>query len=92
MQVRAAFEDLLERLRTDHVELGMIHFVDDPKEFAELMAGEFYGYVKELLDQGKIGHVGLSTHNPEVALAAARDGRIEMIMFSLNPAIPAPWA
>ena len=27
-QVRPAFEDLLERLRTDHVELGMIHYVD----------------------------------------------------------------
>lgn len=85
-QVSAAFDDLLERLHTDHVELGMIHFVDDPKEFEELMAGEFYGYVEELRDQGKIGHVGLSTHNPEVALAAAKDGRIEMIMFSLNPA------
>lgn len=85
-QVKAAFEDLLARLRTDHVELGMIHFVDDPKEFDEIMAGEFYGYVEQLRDEGKIGHVGLSTHNPEVALAAARDGRIEMVMFSLNPA------
>ena len=82
----AAFEDLLERLRTDHVELGMIHFVDAVQEFKDIMAGPFYAYVQELLEQGKIEHVGLSTHNPDVAQLAAEDGRIEMIMFSINPA------
>ncbi len=84
--VPAAFEDLLERLRTDHVELGMIHFVDAVQEFKDIMAGPFYAYVQELLEQGKIEHVGLSTHNPDVAQLAAEDGRIEMIMFSINPA------
>ena len=29
--VRPAFEDLLARLGTDHVELGMIHYVEDRK-------------------------------------------------------------
>ncbi|EHI59507.1 hypothetical protein HMPREF9473_02522, partial [, partial [Hungatella hathewayi WAL-18680] len=32
-QVKAAFMDLLERLRTDYIDLGMIHFVDEPEEF-----------------------------------------------------------
>lgn len=81
-----AFEDLLVRLRTDHVELGMIHFVDAVQEFKDIMSGPFYAYVEELLAQGKIEHVGLSTHNPDVAQLAAEDGRIEMIMFSINPA------
>ena len=81
-----AFEDLLERLRTDRVELGMIHFVDAVDEFEQIMAGEFYEYVQRLLDEGKIEHVGLSTHNPDVAMAALEDGRIEAIMFSINPA------
>ena len=81
-----AFEDQLMRLRTDHVELGMIHYVDDVEEFKAIMAGEFFAYVQELLAQGKIHHVGLSTHNPDVGLLAVEDGRIEMIMFSVNPA------
>ncbi|MBQ3302536.1 MAG: aldo/keto reductase, partial [Eggerthellaceae bacterium] len=85
-KVIPAFQDLLERLRTDHVELGMIHYVDDPQEFTDIMAGEFYEYVCKLRSEGKIEHVGLSTHNPDVALAAVEDGRIEMIMFSVNPA------
>lgn len=86
--VRPAFEDLLTRLRTDHVELGMIHFVDDPAEFRALMAGEhgFIDYVRELKAAGKVGHVGLSTHNPEVAQLAAECGEVEVILFSVNPA------
>ena len=35
---------------------------------------------------GAIEHVGLSTHNPDVALLAACQGEIEAIMFSVNPA------
>ena len=84
--VRPAFEDLLERLKTDHVELGMIHYVDSVPEFQQIMAGEFFAYVKDLQAQGKVQHIGLSTHNPDVAKLAALDSRIEMIMFSINPA------
>lgn len=85
-QVRPAFDDLLERLQTDHVELGMIHYVDRVDEFREIMAGPFIEYVRELLAEGRIQHIGLSTHNPKVAQLAAESGEIEMIMFSLNPA------
>ncbi len=84
---RAAFEDLLRLLQTDHVELGMIHYVDSPAEFAEIMDDSPYlAYVRSLRDAGAIEHVGLSTHNPDVALAALDCPEIETIMFSINPA------
>lgn len=85
-KVRPAFEDLLARLGTDHVELGMIHYVDDVDEFERVISGEFMTYVRELKAADTIGHVGLSTHNPNVALLAAQQGEIEAIMFSVNPA------
>lgn len=85
-QVVPAFEDLLARLGTDHVELGMIHYVDDVDEYEGIMAGPFITYVRELRDAGTIGHIGLSTHSPEVAKLAALSGEIEAIMFSVNPA------
>lgn len=85
-EVRPAFEDLLARLGTDHVELGMIHYVDDLDEYDDIMAGPFIAYVRELRDAGTIGHIGLSTHAPEVAKRAALSGEIETIMFSVNPA------
>ena len=84
--VRPALEDLLARLGTDHLELGMIHYVDDVDEYEAIMAGEFIGYVRALKEAGTIGHIGLSTHAPEVARRAALSGEVEAIMFSVNPA------
>ena len=81
-----AFNDLLSRFETDYIDLGMIHFVDEEKEFHEIMNGEFYTYVSSLKKKGTIRHIGMSTHNPRVARLAAESGRIEMILFSVNPA------
>lgn len=85
-QVKAAFLDLLERLETDYIDLGMIHFVDEPTEFERIMSGEFIEYVRGLKEKGTIRHIGLSTHNPAVAKLAALSGEIEMLLFSVNPA------
>ena len=86
-QVRPAFEDLLARFHTDYVDLGMIHYVDKPAEFLELMDDSpFIGYVRKLRSAGTVCHVGLSTHNPEVARMAVESPEIEMILFSVNPA------
>lgn len=69
--MKEAFEDLLTRLQTDYIDLGMIHFVDEPEEFNCIMNGEFIEYVHELKATGKIRHIGMSTHNPDVAKMAA---------------------
>ena len=85
-KAKIAFRDLLGRLGTSYIDLGMIHFVDEEKEFHEIMNGEFYAYAKFLKDNGTIHHIGMSTHNPKVAKLAAESGKIEMILFSVNPA------
>lgn len=85
-KVKEAFKDLLDRLGTDYIDLGMIHFVDEEAEFNRIINGEFIEYVRELKNNGTIRHIGLSTHNPNVAKMSALSGEIEMILFSLNPA------
>lgn len=85
-KVKEAFKDLLDRLGTDYIDLGMIHFVDEEAEFNRIINGEFVEYVRELKNNGTIRHIGLSTHNPNVAKMSALSGEIEMILFSLNPA------
>ncbi len=86
-QCRIAFEDLLARLGTDHVELGMIHYVDQEGDWEAVSnPGPYLDYVLELKAQGKIRHIGLSTHNPVIARKAAESGLAEMILFSVNPA------
>jgi hypothetical protein len=85
-KVKEAFADLLTRLQTDYIDLGMIHFVDEAAEFEKIMHGEFIEYVRDLKRRGIIRHIGLSTHNPVVGKLAALCGEIEVILFSLNPA------
>lgn len=85
-KVREAFQDLLARLHTEYIDLGMIHFVDEIQEFHRIMEGEFLEYVRQLKKDGVIRHIGMSTHNPQVAKLAAQSGMIEMILFSINPA------
>ena len=84
--VKAAFADLLARLRTDYIDLGMIHFVDEVQEYRRIMEGEFLQYALERKRAGTIRHIGMSTHNPAVGILAAQSGVIEMILFSVNPA------
>lgn len=83
---RAAFEDLLSRLQTDYIDLGMIHFVDKENDWENAVNGPFMQYVKELKESGKIRHIGMSTHNPAMAKRAAESGFVEMLLFSVNPA------
>ena len=84
--VRPAFEDLLRRMRTDYIDLGMIHYVDTPEDWAVCMRPPFLDYVLGLREAGVIRHIGLSTHNPRIAALAAESGLVEMLLFSINPA------
>ena len=84
--VRPAFEDLLTRLQTDYIDLGMIHYVDSEEEWEQILHSDYLSYVMELKKAGVIHHIGLSSHNPKVAVKAAESGFVEMILFSVNPA------
>lgn len=81
-----AFEDLLKRLRTDYIDLGMIHYIDSEEDWDRAMNTDFIRYVHELHENGVIRHIGLSTHNPVMAKRAVETGFVEMILFSINPA------
>ncbi len=85
-QVKPAFEDLLTRLQTDYIDLGMIHFVDEVAEFERILSSDYIKYVHALKRDGVIRHIGMSSHNPVVAKMAAESGEIEMLLFSINPA------
>lgn len=86
VKVKPAFEDLLARLQTDYIDLGMIHFIDHADEFDQVINGAFMDYVRQLKKEGKIRHIGMSTHNLQTAKMAACHGGIDMILFSINPA------
>ena len=84
-EVRESFADQLERLETDRVEIGMIHYVDSLADWDTVVNGPVMAYALELRAAGTIGCVGLSSHNPQAALAAVNTGLIDVLMFSVNP-------
>ena len=84
-EVKEGFQEQLRLLNTDHVEIGMIHYVDSMADWEGVRTGGVLAYAQELRDKGVIGSIGLSSHNPEVALAAVNSGLIQVLMFSVNP-------
>ena len=70
--VRPAFEDLLTRLQTDYIDLGMIHYVDSEREWEEIQSSDYLEYILDLKCRGVIRHIGMSSHNPKVARRAAQ--------------------
>ncbi len=85
-KTKASFDDLLKRLNTDYIEIGMIHYVDSEEDYKSVFETEIIEYAKELKEKGVIGHIGLSSHNPKIALKAVETGIIDVLMFSINPA------
>ncbi len=70
--VRAACEDSLRRLGTDHLDLYQLHYPDETVPIADTL-----GALRELVDAGKVREIGcsnLTVAQLEEAKAAAGDG------------------
>lgn len=63
----------------------MIHYCDSMSDWEAIRHNGILDYAAALKKQRRIHHIGLSSHNPQVALAAVRTGLIEVLMFSVNP-------
>ena len=72
-------------LNTDYIDIGMIHYVDSPELWHTIESGGVLNYALELKAEGKIKHIGVSSHNPLAALEAVKSGKVEVLMFSVNP-------
>lgn len=85
-KAKYAFEDQLQRLGTDYLDIGMIHYVDSEKDWDTVYRDGILTYCRQLKAEGKIHAVGLSSHNPVVARKAVESGDIDVLMFSVNAA------
>lgn len=84
-EVKAGFEESLEQLQTNYIDVGTIHYCDALDDWQTIVTGGILDYARELKSAGTIRHIGLSSHNPQVALKAVESGAIEVLMFSVNP-------
>ncbi|MBQ7577967.1 MAG: aldo/keto reductase [Synergistaceae bacterium] len=84
-ETKSGFEDSLRLLQVDYIDVGMIHYCDALDDWDEIINNGILDYARELKKSGKIKHIGLSSHNPQVALKAVESHSIEVLMFSVNP-------
>ena len=76
----------LEQLRTDYIDYGFIHCIDEESDWNAYKKNGILDYIKELKEKGIVKHIGISSHTPELVHKALDTGLIDMVMFSINPA------
>ncbi len=85
-KIKRQFEWELRLLQTNYSDIGFIHCVDDAEDLNKVMNGGLWEYMKSLKSEGKIRHLGFSSHNPGIAREILETGLVDIFMFSINPA------
>ena len=76
----------LEQLRTDYIDVGFLHCLDEESDLTAYQEGGVLDYVRALQKQGAIRHIGLSSHTPALVNKVLDMGIVDVVMFSINPA------
>lgn len=85
--IREQFAENLKAVGTDYTDFGFIHCTDDQEDLDKIMApGGLWDYMKFLKAEGKIRHLGFSSHEPGIARQLLETGMVDLFMFSINPA------
>ena len=75
----------LEQLRTDYIDYGFIHCMDESGDWRRYVDNGVLQFLEALKAQGVVRHIGLSTHTPALARLVLETGLVDMMMFSINP-------
>lgn len=75
---------MLETLRTDYIDYGFIHCLDEEKDLEAYQKNGVLDYLLEMKNKGVVRHIGLSTHTPALANKILDLGIVDEIMFSIN--------
>ena len=76
----------LKELKTDYIDFGMIHCLDEERDWKAYRKNGVLDYLLEMKKSGVVRHIGLSSHTPELVQKILDTGLVEQLMFSINPA------
>ncbi|MZP30096.1 aldo/keto reductase [Heliobacterium undosum] len=81
----AHLENSLRMLRTDYIDLYQLHQVSQDRDWEALTApGGAMEVLVKAQEQGKIRHIGVTSHNRQMALKLVRTGHFSTIQFPFN--------
>ena len=75
----------LERLKTDYIDYGFIHCIDELSDWEDYQKNGAFEYLMRLKEQGVVRHIGLSSHTPATIQRVLDEAPVDMLMFSVNP-------
>lgn len=76
----------LENLKTDYIDYGFVHCIDDVNEWYRFRDNGSLSYLMELKKSGAVHHIGFSSHTPATIMQVMDDVPLDVLMFSVNPA------
>lgn len=85
-RIKETFRWELDRLGTDYADFGFLHCVDGENDIDDIMSAGILDYLRGLKKEGRVHHIGFSSHTPSVAERLIDTGLVDMMMFSINPA------
>ena len=78
-------ERSLERLKTDYIDIWQFHGVNTLEGYQGVLSPNgAMEAAQEALEAGKIHHIGISSHSPDVAKKAVASGHFETVQFPFN--------
>lgn len=85
-QVRQGFEQQLNTFGTNYSDIGLIHYVDTPDDFEQVISSGILDYAQQLKQDGVIRYLGFSSHSIDISRRFLETGIIDIFMLSVNPA------
>ena len=83
--VNEQLEDSLRDLKTDHIDLYQAHNIATKEDLDRVMGpGGAYEAFRLAKEQGRINHIGVTSHSPDIALEACKTGLFETLQFPFN--------
>lgn len=83
--IRRSIDWQLKELKTDSIDYGFIHCLDEISDWQEYRQSGAYALLLELKEQGIVRHIGLSSHTPATIQRVLDEVPVDMLMFSVNP-------
>jgi len=83
--IRRELEISLRNLRTDYIDVYQLHNVQTEEQWSQVREPSgALTVVEEAKERGKINHIGVTSHSPDLAVEMAKTGLFETVMIPYN--------
>ena len=83
--IRRSIDWQLKTLKTDYIDYGFIHCIDEVSDWQEYQRNGAYTLLLDMKKQGIVRHIGLSSHTPSAIQQVLDEAPVDTLMFSINP-------